>query len=182
MLTLDTLKTIQENAELLYDENQIDTALTKVANQINTQLNNKNPLVICVINGGIITAGNLLPKLNFPLTLDSVHVSRYAHNTHGDTLKWIAKPNSSLADRTVLVVDDILDEGITLHEIATFCRHQGAKEIFSAVLVDKQLNKPKPITADFIALTSPNRFLFGYGMDYQGYLRNAPGIFACQDL
>lgn len=182
MLTLDTLKTIQENAELLYDENQIDTALTKVANQINTQLNNKNPLVICVINGGIITAGNLLPKLNFPLTLDSVHVSRYAHNTYGDTLKWIAKPNSSLADRTVLVVDDILDEGITLHEITTFCRNQGAKEIFSAVLVDKQLNKPKPITADFIALTSPNRFLFGYGMDYQGYLRNAPGIFACQDL
>ena len=180
MLPPDAIKDIQKNADLLYDKHQIETAISNIAHQINSQLNDKNPLVMCVINGGIITAGHLLPKLNFPLTLDSIHVSRYGHNTHGDSLHWLAKPQSSLTDRTVLLVDDILDEGITLDEIAHFCRKQGAKEIFSAVLIDKQLNKPKPITADFIALTSPNRYLFGYGMDYQGYLRNAPRIFACQ--
>lgn len=182
MMPPDFIKNIQKNADLLYDEQQIEIALNNIASQINRQLNNKNPLVLCVINGGIITAGHLLPKLNFPLTLDSVHVSRYGHNTYADNLYWLAKPQSSLKDRTILLVDDILDEGITLDEIAHFCKKQGAKEVFSAVLVDKQRNKPKPITADFIALTSPDRYLFGYGMDYQGYLRNAPGIFACQKI
>jgi len=68
-----------------------------------------------------------------------------------------------------------------LAAIYQYCLDQGATSVYSAVLVDKLLDHEKPITADFIGLKVDNRYLFGYGMDYKGYLRNAPGIYACKE-
>ncbi len=178
---LEEIKHVQATADLLHSEQEVEAAIDKMAQEINTALADRNPLLLCVINGGIVTVGKLLTRLTIPLTIDSIHASRYQNQTSGGNIKWLVKPDTPLKDRTVLIVDDILDEGITLEVIYQYCREQGATDVYSAVLVDKILDHEKPITADFIGLRVENRYLFGYGMDYKGYLRNAPGIFACKE-
>ena len=133
--------------------------------------------------GGIVPAGKLIPRLDFPLQTDYVHATRYRGDVRGRKLHWLARPTQSLQGRTVLVVDDILDEGVTLGEILSDCRAAGAREVRSAVLVDKQIGiKPGLREADFAGLHVENRYVFGYGMDYRGYLRNARGIYAVKGL
>ncbi len=181
---LNEINQIKQNAVLLHDQQEIETALDAMAAAINTKLADSNPLVLCVINGGIIATGKLLPRLNFPLTLDSIHASRYRNATSGSDIHWLFTPTTPLQGRTVLIVDDILDEGYTLKAIIDWCRQQGAATVYSAVLADKDLgqDKLKPVAADFVGLSVANRYLFGYGMDYKGYLRNAAGIYACKEI
>jgi len=179
---IEEIKQVQASAELLYNEEIVEKAIDTMANEINAVLSELNPVFICVMNGGIVTAGKLLTRLNFPLTIDAINASRYRNSTSGQAIKWLHKPETVLANRTVLLVDDILDEGLTLDSIYKYCQQQGAASIYSAVLVNKNLGKPKPIHADFVGLNTENRYLFGYGMDYKGYLRNAPGIFACNNI
>jgi hypoxanthine phosphoribosyltransferase len=181
MSLIDEIKIIETNAELLYSKAQVETALDKIAENINSLLYDRNPVLLCVLNGGIVTAGKLLTRLNFPLTIDSINLTRYQDNVGGETINWIQKPAIPLQNRTVLIVDDILDAGLTLEAIYNYCQEQGATSIYSAVLIEKTLDQQKPVKADFIGLTAINRYLFGYGMDYKGYLRNAQGIYACQE-
>ena len=178
---LKEIKYIQETADLLFSEQEVEDALDKMAGQINGLLAELNPLVLCVMNGGIVVAGKLLTRLTFPLTLDAINASRYHNQTAGGRIEWVLKPSTPLKDRTILIIDDILDEGITLAAIRDYCLAQGATAIYIAVLMDKNLGHNKPVAADFIGLNVENRYLFGYGMDYKGYLRNAPGIYACKE-
>ncbi|MFI3198446.1 MAG: hypoxanthine-guanine phosphoribosyltransferase [Methylococcaceae bacterium] len=179
---LKEIKTVQENADLLYSEQEVEAALDKMAEQINAVLADRNPLLLCVMNGGIVAAGKLLTRLTIPLTIDAINASRYQNKTAGGVIEWLLKPATPLKDRTILIIDDILDEGITLAAIHAYCLEQGATAVYSAVLMDKMLGHEKPITADFIGLEVANRYLFGYGMDYKGYLRNAAGIYACSEI
>jgi hypoxanthine phosphoribosyltransferase len=180
MQMLKEIRQVQANADLLFCEREVEAALDKMASQINDTLADSNPLVLCAMNGGVVTAGKLLTRLTIPLTIDAINASRYHNQTSGGHIKWILKPGTPLKDRTVLIIDDILDEGFTLQAICEYCLDQGAMSVFSAVLVDKLLDHDKPIKADFIGLQVENRYLFGYGMDYKGYLRNAAGIYACK--
>ncbi len=178
---LKEIKHIQETADLLYSEQQVEAALDKIAEQINTALADLNPLILCVINGGIVVAGKLITRLTIPLTLDAINATRYQNNTLGGNVEWLLKPKTPIKDRNLLIIDDILDEGLTLLAIKDYCLEQGAASVYSAVLLDKNLGRVKPVSADFIGLEVENRYLFGYGMDYKGYLRNAPGIYACKE-
>jgi hypoxanthine phosphoribosyltransferase len=178
---LKEIKRTQANADLLYSEKEVEAALDTMAEQINVLLADRDPLLLCVMNGGIVVAGKLITRLNIPLTVDAINASRYQNQTSGGSIEWILKPGTPLKDRTVLIIDDVLDEGITLAAIYQYCLDQGATSVYSAVLVDKLLDHEKPITADFIGLKVDNRYLFGYGMDYKGYLRNASGIYACKE-
>jgi len=172
---------VKAAADLLYSEQQVEAALDQMAAQINVALADSNPLVLCVMNGGVVAAGKLLTRLNMPLNIDAINASRYQNQTSGGSIDWVLKPGTPLTGRTILIVDDILDEGITLAAIIDYCQAQGATKVYSAVLVDKILDHPKPVTADFVGLHVANRYLFGYGMDYKGYLRNAAGIYACHE-
>jgi hypoxanthine phosphoribosyltransferase len=176
---LKVIQHIQDTADLLYSERQVEGALDNMAAAINERLSGRNPLVLCVMNGGIIAAGKLLTRLTMPLTIDAINASRYQNQISGGTIEWVLKPGTPLKDRVILIIDDVLDEGITLAAIRDFCLGQGAAAVYCAVLVDKLLGHEKPIRADFVGLQVENRYLFGYGMDYKGYLRNAPGIYAC---
>lgn len=178
---LEEINKVQEKAVCLVNREQLDAALDAMAEAITTQLADSNPLILCVINGGIIATGHLLPRLNFPLTLDSVRASRYGNNTAGSDLHWLYQPTTEMRNRTVLIVDDILDEGITLAAIIAWCRDQGADQVYSAVLLDKQIGREKPVQADFVGLEIDNHYLYGFGLDYKTYLRNANGIYACKD-
>ena len=176
---LNKIQQTHDSADLIYSKAHVETALDNMALAINKALADSNPLVLCVLNGGIIAAGMLIPRLTMLLTLDSINASRYQNQTAGGTIEWLLKPSTPLQDRTVLIIDDVLDEGITLAAIKAYCLEQGATAVYCAVLIDKLLNREKPIRADFVGLEVENRYLFGYGMDYKGYLRNAAGIYAC---
>lgn len=175
---------VLSQADLLAGEADVAAAISRLAGEITTCLQDANPVLLCIMNGGLIFTGQLLTKLMFPLEVDYVHATRYGHETAGAHLNWTAKPRLDLQGRTVLLLDDILDEGVTLAAIADYCRQQGAARVLMAVLVEKlHLRKVTPgMRADFSGLEVGDRFLFGYGLDYKGYWRNAPGIYAVKGL
>lgn len=181
-MTLKHIRSVAEAGECLYDMQAIDRELARMADEITAALKDQNPLVLCLMTGGIIPTGLLLPKLHFPLQLDYVHATRYGMTTQGGNLEWIHRPKISIKDRVVLLVDDILDAGTTLAAVKAQCESEGAQACYSAVLVDKNIGKTKPVQADFVGVETENRYLYGLGMDYKGYLRNQPGIYACADV
>ena len=175
----DNLDQVRARALCLFDEAAVEAALDRMAAGISARLSNSNPLILCVMSGGLIITGRLATRLHFPLQMDYIHATRYQNTTRGKELHWKAMPALPLAGRVVLVVDDILDEGVTLRRILDWCHEQQASEVYSAVLVDKQHDrKHSALKADFTGLEVDDHYLFGYGMDYKGYLRNCPGIFA----
>ncbi len=180
MNLLEEVKRIEREAELLYSEAQLEAAMDRMAEEITERLGESSPIVLTVLNGGIIFAGKLLPRLHFPLEIDAINASRYRGKTSGGQIHWLLKPGLTLKGRTVLLADDVLDEGVTLAAIADWCKEQGAAAVYIAVLIDKQIGRERPCRADFVGLEAENRYLFGYGMDYKSFLRNAPGIFACR--
>jgi len=169
-------------AELIRSAEEVAQAIDRLAAEISARLGETNPLVLTVMTGGIFFAGQLLPRLAFPLDCDYLHATRYRNTTLGRDSEWIAEPRTPVAGRTVLLLDDILDEGITLAAIKQRLLAQGAKECITAVLTEKQLGRAKPISAEFVGLTLPDRYVFGCGMDVKGAWRNLPEIFAVKGL
>ena len=170
---------VLETAELVWSEADVDAAYARLARDISGVLGESSPLIIPVMMGGMIPASRILSQLEFPVEVDYVHATRYRGDVQGRTLEWIAHPASDFKGRSVLVVDDILDEGVTLAAIIGHCRELGAREIYCAVLVDKRIGRPRVYSrADFTGLEVDDRYVFGCGMDYQGYFRNLPGIYA----
>lgn len=179
--TPETMAAVRRRAVRLFGDAEIQAAVDAMAAAITHRLRESNPLVIGVMVGAVVPLGMLLPRLDFPLEVDYVHATRYQSETHGGEISWLRAPDARVRDRVVLVVDDILDEGVTLAAIIARCQALGAREVLSAVLVDKQLQRPRALArADFAALVADDRYLFGYGMDYHGYWRNGPGIFAVE--
>jgi len=173
---------VLETAQCLYNEQQVEQAITGLAESISQALKDKDPVILCVMNGGLVLTGKLLTQLNFPLTVDYIHATRYRKQTRGGELQWLVKPHSSITGQTVLIVDDILDEGNTLAAVKDYCHEQGASEVLSVVLVQKLHDRNvKNTQADFVALQVNDRYVFGYGMDYKGRLRNADGIYAVRE-
>ena len=173
-----TPQQLLDQATLIHSAEAVSTAINRLGIEISQVLATTKPVVICVMSGGLVFAGQLLTQLSFALELDYVHASRYQNKTVGLTLDWKALPQLDLSGRTILIVDDILDEGITLLAIQKKCLALGAKQVFSAVLVEKTLDHAKPIRADFVGLQVPNRYVFGYGMDAYGWWRNLSSIYA----
>ena len=170
---------ILQQASLIHDEASVNQAVARVAQGISQLLQEARPLVLCVMGGGVVFTGQLLPQLVFPLEFGYVQASRYHNRTQGDAqLEWKVKPGEEVRGRTILVLDDILDEGVTLAEIKAQCLGLGAKQVVVAVLVEKSLGRDKPIQADFVGLQVPDRYVFGCGMDAYGWWRNLPAIYA----
>lgn len=177
---LDEAVDVRARAECLVSEEGVAEAVAQLAAAITTRLAAVNPLVYVVMNGGLMLGGALLPRLAFPLELAYLHATRYRGGTQGHELEWRVRPAEALGGRHVLVVDDVLDEGHTLAGILDDLRAQGAAEVLSVVLVDKRhAHKARAdLRADFTGMELPDRYLFGCGMDYKGYWRNLPAIYA----
>lgn len=173
------IKEVYEKSSCLFTSNEVEAALDRLAINIHEELHDQNPVLLCVMIGGLVPMGNLLPRLDFPLEVDYVHATRYRGEISGGELHWKVKPSVDLQGRTVLVVDDILDGGVTLAAIIAEVERMGAGKIYSAVLVDKHHKRVENglKKADFVGLEVDDHYIFGYGMDYKEYLRNAPGIF-----
>jgi hypoxanthine phosphoribosyltransferase len=139
------------------------------------------PLVLGVMGGAVVFTGHLLPQLRFPLEFDYIHVTRYGDLDQGGEVVWKVIPRQNVAGRTIIVVDDILDEGETLAHVKQRLLDMGAAEVILAVFADKDLAKAKPVQADIVGLTIPNQFVVGFGMDAHGYWRNLPGLWVIRN-
>ena len=178
MHNINELNSILNEADCLVSETQLNEALDKMAQQISDDLADKQPIVICVMNGGLLPTGALLQRLQFPLELDYVHASRYGMNTSGSELNWTRYPQADFKGRDVLIVDDIFDQGHTVEAIIHWFEENGAGNVYSATVINKLHDRKVEMRPDYIGLDIEDRFLFGYGMDYQGYFRNLQGIYA----
>jgi hypoxanthine phosphoribosyltransferase len=169
------------NSDMLYSAEQIDKALERLALEISGRLQDTDPLVLVVMNGALMPASQLSLRMSFPFQISYLHATRYRGDTQGSTINWVARPNVPIQDRTILVIDDIFDEGTTLKAIIEEMKLLGAKKIYSAVLVNKVHNRKEDLTVDFIGLDVEDRYVFGYGMDYKEYWRNLPAIYAIKE-
>jgi len=181
MTDIKEARDILAGAELVYSAETVAAAVSRVAMEITEKLGDSNPLLLCVMSGGVPFAGQLMTQLQFPLDFDYMHVTRYGQETSGGALSWRSAPWTPVKGRTVLILDDILDEGLTLAAIVERMKELGATACYTAVATDKLNGKQKPIKADFVALTVPDRFVFGYGMDVRGKWRNLPAIYAMKE-
>lgn len=166
-------------SEMIHSPGAVQTALDRMARNIDESMARSDPVLLAVMTGGMVPAVWLSSRLNFPHQMDYVHATRYVGGTRGGQLAWRARPGNDLEGRAVLVVDDILDEGITLRAIVDYCRQAGAREVRVAVLVQKRHDRNLTgLVPDFKGLDVPDRYVFGCGMDYREYFRNLPAIYA----
>ena len=186
-MTTKNKATSEEAWRILREADEVCSAecvaaeVARIAREISARLEKSEPLVLGVMRGSVIFAGQLLPLLRFPLHFDYLDVTRYAGGTSGGEITWKVSPGTAVEGRVVLVLDDILDEGHTLAAIRAKLIEAGVKEFYSAVFAQKDLGRPKPITADFVGLTVPDRYVFGFGMDVYGAWRNLPAIYALRE-
>jgi hypoxanthine phosphoribosyltransferase len=174
--------TILSEADCVVDAAACRAAVERLARDIKADAGADAPLVLAVMGGATVFAGQLLPLLDFPLDFDYIHVSRYGGATTGGHLAWKVEPKETVKGRTVIVLDDILDEGETMHAIRERILELGAKRFIAAVFCEKDLGRAKPIRADFTGVIVPNRYVFGYGMDVNGLWRNLPAVYAVKGL
>ena len=170
-----------ENSDLIADAEQVESAIQRMAGEIAAQLKDRYPLALVVMGGAVVFAGQLLPRLRMPLDIDYLHATRYGDASTGGSVSWRVEPPQSVKGRCVLVLDDILDGGHTMAAIRDRLVGLGAASFHCAVLVEKMIKAKKPIAADFVGLSIPDRFVFGCGMDAKGYWRNLPEIRAMRD-
>lgn len=169
-------------SDCLYLQAELQDAIIRIAGEIDLALEGREAIFLTVPQGGMIFAGQLATSIRTPLRMDYIHATRYRSGTSGGQLTWIRRPALSLEGQQVILVDDILDEGYTLQAIRDDCLAQGAQRVWIAVLCEKQHGRRVTgLHADFMGVTVPDRYVFGYGMDYNEYGRNLPAIHALED-
>lgn len=166
-------------AELIHDEAVLKAAIARLGDEIDVALDLQPAVFMTVMQGALPFAGQLATRIRAPIVFDYVHATRYRGENSGGELDWRKRPATALAGTTVLLVDDILDEGHTLKAIRDYCLAEGAARVLIAVLCEKRHDRCVPgLAADFVGVEVPDRYVFGYGMDFSEQGRNLPGIYA----
>lgn len=176
--TLDEAGALLSRADQILPAQAVAAAVRRLAAEISTELQGEYPLVLAVMRGAVVFAGQLLPLLEFPLDFDYIDATRYGAATTGGELRWRAEIPEGVSGRCVLVLDDILDEGHTLEAIRKHLLRAGATKVMLAVFAEKDTGRSKPVVADFVGTIVPDRFVFGFGMDARGMWRNLPAVYA----
>src|SRR4030095_14325818 len=149
-----------ENSDGVASAGEVQAAIRRVATEISERLSGAYPMVLAVMGGAVVFAGEPLPLLRFPLDYDYIHASRYGAATRGADVDWKVSPPGLVKGRSVLVLDDILDHGETMNVIKKRLLEIGATEFYCAVLVEKKLSMKKPIRAASAGLRVPNSCCF----------------------
>lgn len=171
--------TVRNAADCVHDATAVQRAYDQLANAIRREYTKKNPLLLCVLIGGLVPTAEIIRRLDFAFELDYIHATRYRGATSGGGLIWKRQPDPAIAGREVLVIDDILDEGHTLVAIRRSLLEFKPASLKVAVLAEKLHDRRAAgAQAEFIGLQVEDRYVFGCGMDYKGYFRQLPGIYA----
>jgi hypoxanthine phosphoribosyltransferase len=170
------------HSDVLFTREQLDAEIARMGREIDTALAGERPVFLTVMHGALIFAGQLALAMKTDLEFDYVHATRYRGATSGSDLHWLRRPEVPLNGRTVVLVDDILDEGHTLKAVRDACVEMGATRVLLAVLCTKLHDRrAEGIEADFNGVDLPDRYVFGYGMDFHEQARNLPAIHALKD-
>lgn len=178
-ITPDFIRKVFNSSRIIVSRQVLENSFEKVANEITQKHMKDNPIAVCVMNGGLFITSEIVKRLHFPLQVDYIHASRYGDKYRGaNILDWLKKPSINPKVRTVILFDDILDGGLTLPEIKRYYQNRGALNVLTAVMLDKKAPRDKGglVRADYYGVKVENRFLFGFGLDYHGYMRNVPEI------
>lgn len=173
------------HSELIHDRGTLERAIVRMTDRIRSDYAGSRPLLLTVMHGGMPFAARLAMELGargFDMEFDYLHATRYRGETQGGALVWKHRPATPLRGRRVLLADDIVDEGHTLHAIVAWCRGQGAAEVRIAALAVKNHGRCVPgVRADYVGVEVPDRYVFGYGMDFHEQGRNLPAIYALRE-
>ena len=176
------LADVLPHAELLHGSAALATAITRMGTQITEVLQAERAVFLTVMNGGLFFASPLALAIGVDLEFDYAHLSRYRGGTVGRDVEWVHRPQARLEGRSVILADDILDEGYTLAALREYCVAAGARRVLIAVLCVKRHARRVPgLEADFVGVEVPDRYVFGYGLDYNGQGRNLPAIYAVRE-
>lgn len=156
---------------------EIQESVKKVGEAINRDLADADPLFICVLNGAFMFAGDLMKVVNIPCEITFIKLSSYAGLVTSGTVTEVIGLNESVVGRNVVVVEDIVDTGITMEKIIKSLEAKGAKDIKVATFLQKPEALQRDIKIDYIAMQIPNDFIVGYGLDYNSYGRNLKDIY-----
>ena len=168
-------------SDLLYSMDDINQALDSLAAALTQDYAEQYPLMLCAMNGAVMTTGHLMSRLLFKLELDYIHASRYGDKIVGGELRWQAKPHSDLQGRHVVLIEDIYDEGLTLSALREYCLLAGAASVRCVCLFNKQRSGKVGPVPEYIGLDVPDRYVFGFGMDVEGDWRNLPAVYALRE-
>ncbi|PIQ43708.1 MAG: hypoxanthine-guanine phosphoribosyltransferase [Gammaproteobacteria bacterium CG11_big_fil_rev_8_21_14_0_20_46_22] len=182
MVDLTDVHNIKARGVCLHTREEVEAAIQRVADDMAQVLSDQAPLFLTVMNGAVVFAGQLATRIKFDAQFDYIHATRYRGEIEGRDLQWIAKPRASIKDRVVVIIEDILDTGLTLAACVKYCEEEGAKKVYTAALIDKDHPRSEGgiQKTDFTGLHVEDKFLYGYGLDYQEFLRNEPGIYAVE--
>lgn len=171
-------KILPPNSQVLINEAKINQAIDAMAEKINTDFDGKEVAFLTIMNGGMIFASALATRLNLDMEMDYLQLSRYGKSQSGGQLVWKYQPEINLENHHVILCDDIYDEGHTLAAAHAWCLSKGALSASSVVLIHKDHDRTyaeyKP---DYVALSIPDHYIFGYGMDLEEKLRHLPEIY-----
>ena len=172
-------------SEVIVPRAQIDRAIADMAVHIARDYAGEVPVYLTIMHGALPFAGQLALELGahgVDLTFDYLHATRYRGQINGGDLVWKHRPATALYGRRVLLVDDILDEGYTLQAVRKWCLEQGATDVRIAAMTVKRHGRTiDGVRADYAGLDVPDRYVFGFGMDYHEQGRNLPDIYALKD-
>lgn len=178
-MSAPSLRDALATADRIHDRDALLASIVRVGSEIDRDYQGKRPLFLTLMQGGLMFAGHLALAIEVDCEFDYVHATRYRGRTSGSDLHWIKAPSMSLKGRDVLLVDDILDEGKTLAAVCDWCVAQGAGTVKIAVLAVKIHDRCVPgLEADYVGVEVPDRYVFGFGMDYYEQGRNLPAIYA----
>ncbi len=174
---MKTLQLKDRKFALSIPEVQIQQAVKEVAERINRDLADADPLFICVLNGAFMFAGDLMRHININSQITFVKLASYEGLLTTGEVKEIIGLNESVVDRNVVVIEDIVDTGITMERILASLKNKGARSIRVASFLQKPEALQRDIRLDYVAIKIPNDFIVGYGLDYDGYGRNLRDIY-----
>lgn len=170
---------VRETARELASAAQVEVVLDRLAADVTAEVGRACPVLLAVMRGGVFTATELARRFDFPHEFDYVHLTRYGKSLTGGEIEWVVRPHSSLRGRDVVIVDDILDRGVTLAAIQAELVELGVARQHTAVLVVKDLVQAQPRPpVDFVGMQVEDRYVFGCGMDYKGFWRGLPALYA----
>lgn len=171
------VKVRDKEFSLFLTAEDIDKAVEQVAEMINIDMQGRDPLFLCVLNGAFIFASDLLKKVEVNCEISFVKLSSYVGTQSTNTVRELIGLDQVMTDRTVVVIEDIIDTGITMDYTLEKLRKLGASDVRIATLLFKPEAFRKNYPIDYVGIVIPNEFIVGYGLDYDGHGRNLPDIY-----
>ncbi|PID94870.1 MAG: hypoxanthine phosphoribosyltransferase [Bacteroidetes bacterium] len=175
---MDTVTIKDKTFAISIPSERLEEAVQFVADKMNRDLRDKDPLFLCVLNGAFIFASDLLKKVQMACQISFVKLASYQGTETTETVKTLIGLNDDLKGRTVVVVEDIVDTGITMEHVVARLKDAGAAEVKIATLFFKPDSFRRDYAIDYVGMSIPNDFIVGYGLDYDGYGRNLPHVYS----